>query len=118
MSANASDLKDYYSESLVGVCESFAVDTSSKKNVKPLERGRYAVRFIGMAGATTVWLRQGDSNVSAQANTPSHPFEFANAPDARLATIIVADPEKDGYLAGILNAGTATLVLSRISRPF
>ena len=116
MSAKASDLASYYGESLVGFAEAIAATNGGVRNANALERGRYAIRYRAVAGSTTVWLRQGGADVTATAAYPNHPFDFALAPDGRLATVIVAQPDRDGFFAAITNAGTVEIVLERISR--
>lgn len=124
MSAHAADLRHFYAETL-GVTQEVALSGASARS-GVLEPGRYIVRVRGLATGVRLWLRQGDVTISAATSAPSTPFELGgtvlDAASVRslnepLLSLIVRGPDaKDNHLAGILNAGTATLVLTKVSR--
>lgn len=124
MSAEADDLRYHYSETLGRTQAAALTSGASERNAEKLTPGKYVARVRAVAGAATVWLHQGGSTVNAAAAAPSTPFEIhatiggaadAAAANKPLATFIVRG-ESDAYLAGILNAGTATLIITKVSR--
>jgi hypothetical protein len=119
MAAHADDLRYYYSEHLGQTTE---VACSGVVATSPaLEPGRYIARVRGAAGAARIWLRL---EGAASAAAPSTPFEIGGtvadaasvrAANAPLCTFIVRGTGPN-QLSAILDAGTATLVLTKISR--
>lgn len=124
MSADANDLRFFYSEHLGNSQEVALSGTSNRSTV--LDPGRYIVRVRGAVGAALAWLTQGHETINAVAAAPNTPFVLngtvstesdAAAANTPLATFMVKGGNgKDAYLAGILNAGTATMVITKISR--
>ena len=119
MSAHADDLRYFYSEAL-GATVLLSVSTVSAVTPE-LEPGRYRVRYLDMAGATKLWLRQGDSDsLAATAAVPSTPFALPAAQGELFITTARATtgggPNKGSFIAALTDAGTLTLVLTKISR--
>ena len=124
MSAHADDLRYFYAEDLGDSEEVSASGVTAKTAV--LTPGRYVVRVRSVAGgATTAWFRQGvQADVVAASAVPSAPFIIGGttttAADQRLQnevlfTFMVRASGKTG-LAVILNAGTATVTVTKVSR--
>jgi hypothetical protein len=123
MSADATDLRFHFAEHLGDseVLTASAVVAASRR----LLPGRYRVRFLGVAGgATRLWVRQGAfGGVVAAAVMPSTPFDLTISPYAEFTTMARpgavdnanARPGTDG-LSFITDAGTVTVVITRISR--
>jgi len=118
MAADAEDMRLAYSATLG---DSFEVALSGASAVsEPLEKGRYEVRLHTVAGASLVWLRQGKNDtLEATAAPPSAPFTVDPADALALNTPLVVlnvRSDKDNRIAGVLDAGTATLSITRVSR--
>lgn len=122
MAAHANDLRHFYAEHLGDTVE-VTLSAASARSIE-LPPGRYIVRVRGVTTAVRLWLRQGGSTVVATASAPSTPFEIGGsvtdaasvrALNAPLCSIIVAGAGSR-YVAGILDAGSATLVLTKVSR--
>jgi len=124
MSANSTDLR-HISAEVLGETVITAMSNSSARTAE-LVPGRYCARVRTVSTAATLWLRQGNSAVSAAAAAPSTPFEVSGtvvtavsvrALNEVLFTFIVRGGEaNDGHLAGITNAGTLDLVITKVSR--
>lgn len=92
-----------------GSAEIVALTTGSAVSAQ-LPKGRYLVRVAGL-GANTAWLLQGASGVTATAGTAGEtPFLDASGD----ALIEVREGTTDGYIAGIMTVGTATLVITPV----
>jgi hypothetical protein len=112
MAANADDLRDFYATDLG---DSVAVSASVAAAQVSLAPGRYLVRYRSIAGAATIWARQGSA---AAAAIPSTPYDVAlfNASSGYLFTTNVRGSGAKQVLSFILDAGTAQIIVTRISR--
>ena len=122
MSAHADDLRHFYAEHLGETVEVSLASGAAAANAEELPPGRYLVKVRAISGAALLWLRQKaeDENPlrNATAAAPSTPFPLGAGTSAALgepiATVIVRPGT--GVFSGILDAGTATLVLTKVSR--
>ncbi len=132
MSAHADDLRHWYAEDL-GDSRELALSNTTAALTK-LEPGRYIVRVRSVATAVDLWLRFGDEDVVAATAVPSTHFSVGGtiltAADQRalnevlMRFIVRRSPGYDGRktaksrvaIAGILDAGTAVLVVTKVSR--
>lgn len=121
MSAHADDLRHVYAESL-GPSEIVAAGVASAKT-SVLPPGRYAVRVRNVAGAALAWFAQGEqSAITATAAVPSTPFDIGGtiltaADRVALAKPLFTTVVRNGQgIAVILDAGTASVIVTKISR--
>lgn len=128
MSAHADDLRHYYAEHigpsvvLAAVGSGVAVALPAK-----LVPGRYMITTQTVAGAALLWIRQGAFGVlpAAVAAAPCTPVDLAEIPRQKLTFMV--RPDASGNRGGqsiatdglslITNAGTVTVVITRISHP-
>lgn len=114
MGAFADDRLDYFAAEL-GPAQAVSLIAASSTASEKLKPGRYLVQIIN-AGANRAWLRVGpwsaSSPVSATASVPSTPFG-AGGPNA---FEVAVRPGHSDQIAGIMAAGTATLILTPLSR--
>lgn len=112
MAANADDLRDFYATDLGNTVTVAASTSAAQVTLTP---GRYVVRYRSVSGAATVWARQGEA---ATAAVPSTPYDVAlfNAASGYLFTTNVRGFGPKQVLSFILDAGTAQIVVTRISR--
>ena len=112
MAANADDLRDFYATELG---DSILLSASASAVQAALSSGRYAVRYRSIAGAATIWARQGDTAAAAAPSTP-HDVALFNAASGHLFTTNVRGTGVKQTLSFVLDAGTAQIVITRISR--
>lgn len=113
MAATADDLLDFYGANLgPSVSVPLTVASAVSERLKP---GRYLVQAIGL-GANLAWVRVGGfSGVSppvAALASPSTPMQAGGM----VMFYLNVRPNHNDQIAGIMSAGTATLVLTPISR--
>ncbi len=82
--------------------------TAVSARTAQLTPGRYLVRVAGL-GANTAWLLQGDGAVVSTLGTAGETPFLDGAVSAEFE---VYDTTVDAYVAGIMSAGTATLVVT------
>ena len=113
MAAHADDLRHYFAER-IGRSEVYAGVASGAETVaEPLLPGRYRLHTLAVAGAALLWVRQGEAGkVTAVAAAPSTPIDLAESPRSQL--VFMVKPSTTG-LAFITDAGSVTVVVSRIS---
>lgn len=111
MGANSRDLENYYQAELGGSVTLSAGVASAR--VQLVAGKKYRARFVNPAGgATMAWLLLGGSTVTATTASPSSPLTTA---DNYTTVEFTARPNRN-YLAAILNAGTASIVITPVSR--
>ena len=126
MSAHADDLRHWYAEHIGPSVVLAAVGSAAAVPSGKLASGRYLLHVQDVAGgATKLWVRQGpDSNKPiAVAAAPATPIDLLEDPIHKFP--FMAKPAGEGAgaaqkatdsLSFITDAGTITVVLTRISR--
>lgn len=123
MSAHADDLRYFYAEHLGDTVEVSASNVTAV--TAALSPGKYMVRVRTAAGGAEVaWFRQGSqATVTAAAAVPSTPYVIGGttttAADQRLQNGVLFTFMVRGSLDGlavILDAGTAIVSVTKISR--
>lgn len=121
MSAHADDLRYFYAEHLGGSVE-VSLSNVAAANAEELTPGRYQIRVRNIVGAATLWLRQKGEDEQplrvATAATPTTPFPLGAGTRAALGepiAVVIVRPGT-GFFSGILDAGTASLILTKVSR--
>ena len=118
MSADADDLRYHYAETLSDCTLLAATNAIVTKQLKP---GRYRAKFMDIAGgAARAWVRQGPfATVAATRAVPSTPYDLTATPLPSFVFIVRggnSQPSQSDGLSVILDAGTANLFLTNISR--
>ena len=114
MGAFADDRLDYFAAEL-GPAQAVSLIAGGSTASEKLKPGRYLAQIID-AGANRAWLRIGPwsatSPVTATASVPSTPFG-AGGPNAFEVNV---RPGHSDQIAGIMAAGTCSLILTPLSR--
>jgi hypothetical protein len=118
MSAHADDLRNFYNEHLGDSAIISAIAGGSLPTLQ-LTPGRYLIHFADIAGGCTkVWIRQGPYSatapVLAAAAVPSTPFDVSAPPYALIH--VMARFNTTDQIAAITNAGTASVIVTKVSR--
>lgn len=126
MSAHADDLRTFYAEH-IGESVLVPVTVAPTPLAEKLPPGRYLLHTRTVAGASTLWIRQGAYGEVQEAtdDAPSTPLDLAESPRPRMTFMVrpagrgnaaASSKATDGF-SFRTNAGTVTVVLTRISRP-
>lgn len=106
MGARSTDIAALYGVD-IGDSVKVAATNVSARSVALTAGKRYRVQAVNLAGgATLAWVHVGDSTVTATTDAPSTPLGTAFDFIAR---------SNRNYVAVILNAGTATLVITPVN---
>lgn len=126
MAAHADDLRHRYAEHIgPSIVLAGVASGGSTELPDPLPPGRYLLHTQDVAGAAKLWVRQGPHGKvpAATAAAPNTPIDLTE--DPRLKLPLMAKPAGKGAgtelkatdgLSFITDAGTVTVVLTRISR--